>query len=361
MEKVLKLAVVGAGRIGVFHAQYLQELGQERGDCELVAVVDTYQELAGRVARQLQAGQMAPIRAFTSVEALLAAGLAEGAIIASRTEDHEADARRLISAGYRVLLEKPLTHSLASARVLAAYLNEEPRRRQALMQAFMRRFDVPLQYAKQRLDSGVIGTPFKIVSVLEDPLPPPKGYKSPGLVADMAVHNIDEIIWLTGARPVVVKGLGSRLHNYKISPVAEDLDDAFLQMGFDGDLSAQVQVSRNHVAGYRNETWIYGDKGLIHVGHFQGKPLEVGFEAYGRGEVIERRTFALRDHGRPVPVFIDRFGPAYKTEIAHFIDQCRRGQPFAVDHNHGLQALVVAEAGNQALQLQEEGVRVEYS
>ena len=50
------------------------------------------------------------------MEELRQAGLVDGAVIASRTEDHYADARTLIDAGLRVMLEKPLTHSLESAR-----------------------------------------------------------------------------------------------------------------------------------------------------------------------------------------------------------------------------------------------------
>ena len=34
----------------------------------------------------------------------------------------------------------------------------------------------------------------------------------------------------------------------------------------------------------------------------------------------------MRDYGRPVPEFVDRFGPAYRAELAHFIEQCRRGR-----------------------------------
>ena len=65
----------------------------------------------------------------------------------------------------------------------------------------MRRFDAPLLWAKAMLDKGAIGAPFKIVSILEDPVPPPEGYNSSGILSDMAVHNIDEILWLGGQRP----------------------------------------------------------------------------------------------------------------------------------------------------------------
>ena len=143
----MRIAVVGVGRIGVFHARHVQELAAERGDCVLAALVDGYGDLAARVAVELQDGQQAPIAAFGDADELVAAGVADGAFIASRTEDHYRDARTLIDAGMRVLLEKPLTHSLATAREFAAHLDADDFRRTALMQAFMRRFDGPLSCA----------------------------------------------------------------------------------------------------------------------------------------------------------------------------------------------------------------------
>ena len=120
-------------------------------------------------------------------------------------------------------------------------------------------------------------------------------------------------------------GTGARLYNQKISSVREEIDDAFVQLWLADDAIGQIQVSRNHVAGYRNETSIYGEEGMIRVGHFQEDPLKVQFEAYGRGVLIERRSFRLRDYGDGVPVFIQRFGPAYKAEVAHFAEQCMQG------------------------------------
>jgi len=361
MSRVFRLAVIGVGRIGVFHAQHAQELARERGDCSLVAVVDPYADLAKQVAARLQPTQEARIHAFRSVPDLLAADLADGAMIASRTESHRADAQALIDAGLRVVMEKPLTHSLETARRFCAHLDADPRRRQALMQAFMRRFDAPLLAARAALARGLIGVPFKVVSVLEDPIPPPRGYTRPGLRSDMAVHNIDEVMWLVGQRPDRVDGTGARLYNCRISPVPEDFDDAFLQMWFPGDLTAQVQVSRNHVAGYRNETWIFGEEGSVHVGHFQGDPLQVEFAVYGRRTVLEQRTFALRDYGPGVPVFVERFGPAYKAELAWYVDQCLARAPFGVDHADGLRALEVVAAGARSLRTRAEGVPVEYA
>ena len=49
MAKRFRVAVIGVGRIGAFHARHVQELASERGDCALTAVVDGYGDLAAEV------------------------------------------------------------------------------------------------------------------------------------------------------------------------------------------------------------------------------------------------------------------------------------------------------------------------
>jgi predicted dehydrogenase len=346
MKSPLRMAVVGVGRIGIFHAQHAQELAHTRGDCELVAVVDGFAGAAQRARDQLQPGQSRPIATFDDVDALVESDACDVAVVASRTADHHTDAKALVDAGMRVLLEKPLTHSLESASALATYLNGDPTRQRTVMLAFMRRFDPALLHAKRLLEQGAIGKLFKVVSILGDPAGPPTGYDSAGLLVDMAVHNTDEVMWLTGGRkPTAVTGAGSRLYNQMNTSVVEDFDDSFLQMWFEDDLVAQVQVSRNHVAGYRNETVLYGETGLIHVGAFRGNAGSVTVEHYGGDGLVDERCFKTRDYGREVPVFITRFGQAYAAELDEFIDKCLADQAFSVDHDDGLRALQVVTDG----------------
>ena len=83
MNKPIRMAVVGVGRIGVFHARHVQELARETGGCELVAVSDTYRDTASRVAAELQVDQATEIHAFNDVSDLAAANLIDAALVAS--------------------------------------------------------------------------------------------------------------------------------------------------------------------------------------------------------------------------------------------------------------------------------------
>ncbi len=341
--------------MGPIHALHAYELARDTGICELTAVADLDAERARRFTEEI--GQKVPV--FRSIEELARAGVCQATVIVTPTDNHREHAALMIDAGHRVLLEKPLTGTLEADRAFAAELDRD--HPNALMLAFQRRFDEPLRYAKELLDGGAIGRAFKVYSALEDSNPAPNGYVSGGILPDMSVHNVDEILWLTGRMPESALVIGSRLYSHRLTTSQEDFDDALLYLWFASDMTAQVQVSRNHVSGYRVETIIFGEQGQIHVGHFDQKPFEITVEAYGRrgqNKPIAYRTFPQRDYGRPLPEFADRFGAAYKSELAAFIECCRSNAPFPTSHRDGVRAQEVISAGMQAVIGREQAAKV---
>ncbi|MCX6634607.1 MAG: Gfo/Idh/MocA family oxidoreductase [Acidobacteria bacterium] len=355
MSEPLRVAVVGVGRMGVIHALHVHELAKETGSCALAAIVDAD---IGR-ARRAGADIGAEVPVFSSIGDLLASGAAQASVIATPTESHREHARQLIAGGHRVLLEKPLTGTLEGDREFCAELDRD--HPEALMLAFQKRFDAPLAYAKELMDSGLIGRVFKIYSSLEDSNPAPDGFKSGGILPDMSIHNVDEILWLTGRVPRAALTIGSRIYSHRLTTCEEDFDDALLYLWFEGELAAQLQVSRNHVSGYRVETILFGEQGQIHMGRFDQKLFEITVEAYGRRgrkEPLACRTFAMRDYQRPLAEFIDRFGPAYKAEVAAFVASAAANKPFPISHRDGLRAQEVISAGMRAVITPEQAAAV---
>ncbi|MGH9608522.1 MAG: Gfo/Idh/MocA family protein [Bryobacteraceae bacterium] len=356
MSEPLKVAVVGLGRIGPVHALHLYELARDTRSCEFAALADIDTERARHLSAEL--GCQVPI--FSSVAELARANACDAVVIATPTENHREHAATLIAAGHRVLLEKPLTGTLEADRAFAAELDRD--HPNALMLAFQRRFDEPMLYAKELMDNGLIGRVFKIYSALEDSNPAPNGYNSGGILPDMAVHNADEVLWLTGRMPTEALAVGSRVYSHALTTASEDFDDAVLYLWFESDLLAQIQVSRNHVSGYRTETLIFGEKGQIQVSRFDQKPFDITVEAYGRRgstEPLARRTFPMRNYERPLPEFVDRFGAAYKAELAAFIECCRSGAAFPATHRDGLRAQEAISAGMQAMTGREQAAPVQ--
>jgi myo-inositol 2-dehydrogenase/D-chiro-inositol 1-dehydrogenase len=291
MPEPLKIALAGIGRMGQLHALHLVELERETGACQIAALVDIDTERARRFAAEH--GCKAPI--FGTVAELAAAGVCNATFVVTPTDHHREHTSTLIKAGHRVLLEKPLTGTLEGDREFAAEL--ESSHPNALMLAFQRRFDPALGYAKELMASGAIGRVFKIYSALEDSGPAPNGYRSGGILPDMSIHNVDEILWLTDRTPRAAMTIGSRIYSHRLTTAEEDFDDAMLLLWFEGELVAQVQVSRNHVSGYRVETIIFGEEGQIQIGRFDQRPFDITVAAYGRrgrSEPVAQKVFSMR-------------------------------------------------------------------
>lgn len=299
---------------------------------------------------------------FGDIEALVNSNTCDVAVIATNTELHRKHALMMIEAGHRVFVEKPLTGTLSGDREFAAFLERE--HPNALMLGFQRRFDAPLLYAKQLIDSGAIGRVFKIYSALEDSGPAPNGFNSPGILPDMAIHNVDEIVWFTGRKPVSALAIGSRIYSHSHTTCQEDFDDALMLLDFGDELIGQLQVTRNHVSGYRGETIVFGEKGQIHLGRFNQKLREVIVEAYGTRDAkqpIACKTFEARQYDQPLPEFIDRFGAAYKEELRVFLECCRSGQPFPITHRDGLCAQEIIAGAMKGCIRKEDMTAISYS
>ena len=185
----------------------------------------------------------------------------------------------------------------------------------------------------------------------------------------MGIHNVDEILWLTGRLPERACVLGSNLHSHRLTTCTEDFDDAILLLDFGTDaegrgLLAEVQVSRNHVSGYRGETVLYGEEGQVRVGRFSANPREVVVEAFGSRESMEppvTRTFPTRAYDQPLPEFADRFGDAYKDELRTFVECCREGRKFPTTHRDALRAQEVIEGAMSCVLTGRDMAHIAYS
>jgi myo-inositol 2-dehydrogenase/D-chiro-inositol 1-dehydrogenase len=354
----IRVGVVGLGRMGMIHALHIHELAQESDLCRLVAVSTLDKQAAEKFHSLIDAST--PV--FENIEALTLSDTCDVAVIATNTDSHREHSLLMIRAGKRVFQEKPLTGTLEGDREYAALLERE--HPHALMLGFQKRFDAPLLYAKQLIDEGAIGRVFKIYTALEDSRPAPDGFNSPGILPDMAVHNVDEIVWLSGRKPESALAIGSRIYSHSHTTCKEDFDDALMLLDFGNELIGQLQVTRNHVSGYRGETVIYGEKGQIHIGRFNQKLLEVIVEAYGTRDAkqpIALKTFEQRRYDQPLPEFIDRFGAAYKEELRTFLECCRNDQPFPITHRDGLCAQEIISGAMKACIRKEDMARIDYS
>jgi predicted dehydrogenase len=109
----LRVAVVGCGHLGSIHARLLRSLDE----VQLVGVVDPLAAARERVAAECA------VPAYADVDAL--GGQLDAAIIATPTAQHHAVAEQMLSHGVHVLVEKPMTRTVAEANRLIALAHRQ--------------------------------------------------------------------------------------------------------------------------------------------------------------------------------------------------------------------------------------------
>ncbi len=191
MRSGFRLAVVGAGRAGMLHTVNAREW---LPGAELVCIVDTDRETAVRAGRQLS------VPAFTSLEETLAAVAVHGVVITTPTFTHASLVKLAASAGKHVFCEKPMALSTSECDEMA----EAAAAAKVVLQiGFVRRFQPEFVEAKQRVQSGSIGTPMVLRSITRGPgLPPAWAHdlrRSNGMLAEVNSHDFDCVRWLAGS------------------------------------------------------------------------------------------------------------------------------------------------------------------
>ena len=106
MSQLLKVAVVGTGHLGKWHAEKYAACA----DCELVAVVDTHADNAREIAQKHGA------EAYTDYRDIFP--LVDAISLVVPTSLHYKIAREFLEAGIHCLVEKPLTETVAEASEL---------------------------------------------------------------------------------------------------------------------------------------------------------------------------------------------------------------------------------------------------
>jgi predicted dehydrogenase len=178
----LRGAVLGLGMIGRHHARLLQASPR----VDFAGAADPGGDRFGAVGD--------PRLVFASLDALLAAGPVDFAIVAVPTEEHLPAVRELAAAGIHVLVEKPLAATGAEGRELIA-----------LVQAagvhgavgHVERFNPALLELRRRLTGGQLGRPFVIATERLGPFP--DRVRDVGVVKDLATHDLDLVRWLGGS------------------------------------------------------------------------------------------------------------------------------------------------------------------
>lgn len=302
-EGTIRAAVIGAGYLGRFHAQKWAALP----GCELVAVADPVVAAREALAKELCVAPVADWRELlTRVDAVS---------IVTPTPLHHSIARACLEAGIHVLVEKPITTTVAEAEDLIRVAAE---RQRVLQVGHLERFNEVVKAIE-----GVIGAPRFVESARLAP------FKQRGtdvsVVLDLMIHDIDLIQSIVRSPIESIDAIGSRVFS-------DDLDIANARIHFASGCVANVTASRVSLKAERKMR-IFEDEAYLSI-DLQQKILTVirkGAQP-AAGDLpqvaIDERTYEQ--------------GDALRAEIEAFAASIRHGTPPLVGGAEGRAALETA-------------------
>jgi myo-inositol 2-dehydrogenase / D-chiro-inositol 1-dehydrogenase len=325
MADTVGVGLVGAGRMGSFHAETLHS---RVPGAELVAVADPAPDAARRLTEQL-AG-----RAFTDPQALVDDPHVQAVVIATPARTHAALVVACAEAGKAVFCEKPMALTLAEADAAVAAAD---RAGTVLQVGFNRRFAADFAAAREVVATGGIGTPQLLRSVIRDP-----GLADPGAVRpwtifyETLIHDLDALLWLhAGAEPVDVYAVADAL----VAPDFKDaglLDTAVVVVRFDDGAIATAEASFSAAYGYDIRGEVFGSAGMVTAGTTRQTAMQHWTADGLHAPTVRRDT--------------DLFAATYTAELTHFVDCVRTGVTPQVTGADALRALALALACIRSVQ-----------
>lgn len=321
----MRLGLIGAGRIGAFHAGTLAALPPVNS----LIVTDAVPAAAERVVAQV-GGELAG-----SPRDVLDAGV-DGVVIAAATDAHPELILAAIDAGLPVFCEKPVAGTAAEAADVLAAVEKSG---VPVQIGYNRRFDPAFIAARQAVTSGELGRVHTIRSTTMDPAPPPAGYLavSGGIFRDCSAHDFDIIRFVTGQEVAEVYATGDTRGDAVFAETGDVSTSAAVLTMEDGSL-ALVSNARYNPRGYDVRLEVHGSADSIAVGWDEKVPMRpVGPEA-------------IVPAGPPHSFFMDRFAEAYRAELAAFTEVVAGTRPSPCTVADAIEVGWIAEACTRSLQ-----------
>jgi len=301
MNARLRAGVVGVGYLGAFHAEKYASLP----DVDLIAVVDIDGERAQAVAGRCRTAAADDYHVlFEHVDCVS---------LAVPTQLHFALANDFLAHGIDVLVEKPMTATVADGRALVEAAERYGR---ILQVGHLERFNPAI-----RALAGVVTRPRFIECHRLAPFV--ERGTDVDVILDLMIHDLDVILSLVGAEVQNVEAVG-------VPVLSETTDIANARLRFRNGCIANITASRvalkreRKIRLFQADTYVSVDYGEKHVRICRRVAAE-------GGPAIEVEEHALGE------------GDALFDEVEHFIQAVRTRQPPLVDGRTALRALEVAD------------------
>src|SRR3972149_5173158 len=309
MSRRIKVAVIGVGYLGRFHAEKYAGIPE----VELVGVVDADKKQAEAVASGLKTS------AFHSYKDILSKDKVDAVSIVVPTSLHYSIAKDFLSQGIDCLLEKPITNTLAEADEL---IRIAVNKKAILQVGHLERFNAAVMAAR-----GRVNNPLYIECHRLSPFP--NRSTDVDVILDVMIHDIDIILNF-------VKSDMESLDVVGLPVITDKADIANTRIRFKNGCVANITASRVSQERMRKIT-IYQHDVYVSIDY-----------AHQNMTVFRKQVPAGRGKNRELPHIIEESIKIEKSdtlleEIKAFVNSVITRKPPVVSGLDGRRALEVAQ------------------
>lgn len=303
--KTLKVAVVGAGHLGSYHAEKFFKME----NAELMAVCDPDEAKGNLLAERFHCSFKKDYKDIINE--------VDAALIAAPTPLHHKIAKDFLLAGKHVMIEKPITTTVAEAEELCKIAQEK---KVVLQVGHVERFNPALVSAREKLKEPLFIechrlAPFKPRSTDVD------------VVLDLMIHDLDVIMSLTNSPVTSVSAVGTPV----ITPY---VDIANARIEFESGAVANITASRVSQSTKRKFR-VFQETQYLSID-------------FGTGELnLTTKTGEWENFEEELPLEFEAWeldkGDALMAEDQSFVDCALQGKAPVVTGEQALNAMKVAE------------------
>jgi myo-inositol 2-dehydrogenase/D-chiro-inositol 1-dehydrogenase len=322
---VLRVGIIGAGRIGKIHAQ---NLATRIPQAEIAAIAD----MNLKAAQQL-AGKLDVTAAYEDNRRIMADPNIDAVAICSSTDTHADLIIEAALAGKHIFCEKPIDLSLNKVDKAIAAVNKAGVKCQI---GFNQRFDPSIKRLKELIDTGKIGELQILRITSRDPAPPPVSFikTSGGLFLDMTIHDFDMACHLSGSEVVEVYAIGSVM----VDPIigkAGDIDTAIVTLKFASGAMGIIDNSRKAVYGYDKRVEAFGSGGMATIAN---NPANATTYSNTKGVLTDKPSY----------FFLERYADSYTAEMSEFVKAVLADKPTPLTAAESRKPVVIAMAAEKS-------------
>lgn len=325
MDKKMRFAIIGCGRIAPKHAESIVALPE----AELVAVCDIVPEKAQAFADKYGA------KPYTSYEEMLAAEDIEVITIATPSDLHAPIGIAVAKAGKHVMVEKPMAMTLKSADELIQACKDSGVKLAVIHQ---NRFNKSVKLMRQALEEGRFGKLTHGQATVrwnrDDNYyaqAPWRGTKlqDGGVLMNQSIHNIDLLQWTFGPVESVFGYTTTAMRKIEM----EDVGGAVIKFknGAIGLIEAASTIYPKNIEETLN---VFGETGSVIIGGIAVNRIETW--EFPDSEVEKQQIFAGQESDPP-----NVYGFGHREIISDMIQAIWEDRTPAIPGEEGRKALEI--------------------